>query len=323
MEANSIQYRISTTGKSGYGEWLEIKNLENEEKINASVTVEFPEGVSNYIQWRARDVAGNKYKESPIYQIKVDSEPVTFSEPIPNPIRVLTSNTHLIGITITDKRSGVDSTKIFYSFSYDNKKSWSAWEPFDALDAASFKSNQVSGMTVLPASRSTFIKWLAYDIAGNQITSEPYHIQIDSAPKAIIDSPNQSYEYSVADLIHFDGRNSFDPDFEDVLTYSWESNVNGHLGTKSSLGVMLSMGNHTITLTVTDPYGLSDSTQINFSVLDITRPEGEDAKPSQTKDESTSSIILIGVNTALIIIFVLLLFLFLRKRKPRIRKKNN
>ncbi|WP_455392305.1 hypothetical protein, partial [[Eubacterium] cellulosolvens] len=167
VDANSIQYRISTTGKSGYGEWLEIKNLENEEKINASVTVEFPEGVSNYIQWRARDVAGNKYKESPIYQIKVDSEPVTFSEPIPNPIRVLTSNTHLIGITITDKRSGVDSTKIFYSFSYDNKKSWSAWEPFDALDAASFKSNQVSGqvsgMTVLPASRSTFIKWLAYD----------------------------------------------------------------------------------------------------------------------------------------------------------------
>jgi hypothetical protein len=80
--------------------------------------------------------------------------------------------------------------------------------------------------------------------------------------------------------VTLNGTASSDPD-GDALTYQWnEGPVT--LGTGSTLNVSLSMGSHTIALTVTDPGGQAAHDTVLINVVDTTAPtiSGASANPS-------------------------------------------
>jgi hypothetical protein len=71
VNASSIEYSTSTNGIWGYDDWQSARLTGYEDTINCTVIPVFEEGLENYIRWRAADVAGNPYRISDNYQIKI------------------------------------------------------------------------------------------------------------------------------------------------------------------------------------------------------------------------------------------------------------
>jgi hypothetical protein len=67
-----------------------------------------------------------------------------------------------------------------------------------------------------------------------------------------------------------DGSKSFDPD-GDALTYVWSEGA-AALGTNAIQSALFTYGLHTVTLTVTDPNGLSSTASVIVAIVDTTPP---------------------------------------------------
>ena len=61
----------------------------------------------------------------------------------------------------------------------------------------------------------------------------------------------------------------------DSLTYSWNSSIDGALGLGEEIAPMLSVGEHLITLTVTDSEGMTNTTSFEFTVEEVEGAQGE------------------------------------------------
>ncbi|MEN8209646.1 MAG: hypothetical protein ABFR50_10395, partial [Candidatus Fermentibacteria bacterium] len=83
VEGSSIQYSVSRDGLTNYGGWISANINTDGTTIIAETVSEllFQPGSTNYIRWRAKDVAGNGYTISEDFQIstiprKVNNPPV-------------------------------------------------------------------------------------------------------------------------------------------------------------------------------------------------------------------------------------------------------
>ncbi len=269
VDASTIQFRISNDGTSAYDAWHNYDLAVNSDIIMINQTRSFPEGSDNYIQWRAKDLAGNGYTLSPSYHIKVDCTPVKYSDPTPDPDEVMLKREQTAGITLTDLISGIDISSVAYSIKTDKDSSWNDWTTLSLKNVEDKTSIEVSTELNLPATRMNLIRWRAIDIAGNNQISSPYNIQIDAPPVAVLVSPANNEEFLSSQMIFFDGTKSYDPDKQDMLTYSWKSDIAGMLGTGNSISTTLSKGKHTIEFSVSDPYSLSDSVSINVIITEL------------------------------------------------------
>ena len=90
-------------------------------------------------------------------------------------------------------------------------------------------------------------------------------INVNRKPTAIISSPADNEKFSTEDNIFFDASDSSDMD-NNSLTYNWTSNIDGNIGDTATFSKKLSSGTHTITLTIDDGHGGSDTKQITITV---------------------------------------------------------
>jgi hypothetical protein len=64
VDLSSIQYRKSIEGIGGYGSWENAELTGINKEFQCSLAITFPNGDNNYLQWRAKDIAGNGWIES-------------------------------------------------------------------------------------------------------------------------------------------------------------------------------------------------------------------------------------------------------------------
>ncbi|UCH90164.1 MAG: exo-alpha-sialidase [Thermoplasmata archaeon] len=73
VNASTIEYSYSTSGLSGYGNWINAGKTVDGESVSASAKLTFVNGSNNYIKWRAYDLVGNGPAESEDYKVRIDT----------------------------------------------------------------------------------------------------------------------------------------------------------------------------------------------------------------------------------------------------------
>jgi hypothetical protein len=88
VDFSSIEYRVSTQGRSKFGPWLPYKDATgNPNQVEVRIREEFLRGDQNYVQVRARDLAGNQMSTSAMFNVKINTFPVIVrTSPTPNEI---------------------------------------------------------------------------------------------------------------------------------------------------------------------------------------------------------------------------------------------
>ena len=73
VDGTNMSYRFSIHGASDelFSDWTALEHMGNASSLRAEVDLKLRNGNTNYVQWRCRDVAGNRVT-SQKYQIKVD-----------------------------------------------------------------------------------------------------------------------------------------------------------------------------------------------------------------------------------------------------------
>ncbi len=107
-------------------------------------------------------------------------------------------------------------------------------------------------------------------------------IGANTAPTAVITSPAEGASYNQTQTITFNGLNSTDAEENALeLGYLWVSNADGVIGTTGTFTLDdLSVGDHTILLTVKDSGNLADSTTVSISIGANTAPEVTISSPT-------------------------------------------
>jgi len=88
----------------------------------------------------------------------------------------------------------------------------------------------------------------------------------NTAPTVTITAPPNPTTVTEGTSINFTGTATDTEDGDLTAAISWSSNLDGALGTGGSINATLSVGTHTVTASVTDSGGLSDSDSISVTV---------------------------------------------------------
>lgn len=92
-------------------------------------------------------------------------------------------------------------------------------------------------------------------------------VSANQAPNGVIDSPSSNVTISEGDTVNFSGTGS-DPDGNTPLTYQWDFNGGASNSTSEDPGNVTfdTAGTYTVTFTVTDSFGLADSTPATVQI---------------------------------------------------------
>jgi hypothetical protein len=150
--------------------------------VNVSAFIYFDDGIDNYIQWKASDKYGNGPVETDYYRINIDTTPVVFSEPYPDPGVNYWYNTEKIevGISVSDNLgSGVNASSIEYAISTTGVDNFGDWMSANS----SIDDEKVTVRMHINFANGTenYLRWRAEDMLGNGPNmSANYHFRVDT-----------------------------------------------------------------------------------------------------------------------------------------------
>ncbi|MFW3145501.1 MAG: Ig-like domain-containing protein, partial [Thermoplasmatota archaeon] len=75
VDASSIEYRLTTQGLTKWSQWMPYKDAQDGLKPTITIREHFRRGDQNYIQVRAKDLAGNPVAVSKAFNIKINTFP--------------------------------------------------------------------------------------------------------------------------------------------------------------------------------------------------------------------------------------------------------
>jgi hypothetical protein len=185
VDNRSVMHCISSDLGTTWSNWTRTLVYGLSDNISANDFVTFEDGDNNLIKWCASDTLGNGPTESKPYRILVDTNPIYFSNPNPLPTQESSTGEVVVGITISDNTSGVNTSTIKYSTSTNAGTTWSSWKSVD-----SFQNGNIVDVNLnltFPNGTDNRIRWRANDIAGNGPTySDEYVINVNIPPPPVI-----------------------------------------------------------------------------------------------------------------------------------------
>jgi hypothetical protein len=279
----SIEYEISTDGEVGLvGDWQSISDpYAPGEELRVVVSGWFKNGKNNWIRFRAKDMAGNQYKDSSNYNVWVDAK-----SPYYNLLSHSEDEYHLnplqeVRIQAIDEESGVDSMSIEYRISTQGLTKWSQWMPYK--DAQDGPKPVISIRENFRRGDQNYVQIRTKDLAGNPISvSKAFNIKINTYPVIVVAKPTSGDLLTERDEIIFDAEPSYDPD-GDRLTISWYiSSGDGQVSMGDSYRVsnILEPGEYTVTVIAKDR--VNNEVQYHFQITVEPYVEDDSGEPKDT-----------------------------------------
>lgn len=161
VDASTIEYNLYPTDGQ-LGNWTSAGLSDDLAEITAKQLIDLDDGIHSII-WRAGDVVGNQVETSEEISVKIDTEPVSYSEISPIAGTTFDTNKVNVSITFTDNTSGIDPATVKYQTSTDDGGSYSNWTTVPNSGGTQFTATIP---LTLPEGTNLF-RWQALDIAGN------------------------------------------------------------------------------------------------------------------------------------------------------------
>jgi len=268
----TIEYQLSVTGLVGLeNNWNPIPDAYIAgTSLRVVVSGWFRNGKENYIQFRAKDLAGNDFESSDAYNVWIDAESPKIKMISHNEDEYHLNPYQEVRFQLEDLQSGVDANTIEYRVTTSGTTKWSSWR--------AYKDAESSNKPVIITLRETFrrgdrnyIQVRARDLAGNPVTTSlAFNIKINTYPVIEVVSPSSGdILYADRDIV-FDATPSYDQD-GDRITVSWlisDLDTQKVLGETAKVTARLEAGQYTITVIAKDRVNNEVSTSFVISVED-------------------------------------------------------
>jgi hypothetical protein len=259
VDVSSVEYSVLVSGSEGWSEWMapvSVVEVEGLNVVQATTMVTLDEGSDNYVRWRARDLAGNPITVSPPDTMLVDTTPPTLVNHWPQGRTFGGEEEARAVATFMDGNgSGVDMATVEYALARGSQDAAPEWTGAKVDgDPADLVRCEVALQGL--EGHDNWIYWRVSDLAGNGPAEfGPFRIRFNLPPTAVIARPTDGAGFSTSDLVELSAQGSSDPDPDDQLTYEWNSDLDGFLGSGPDVRVRLHPGEHRVRLVVTDGQG--------------------------------------------------------------------
>ena len=299
VNSMTIDYRAKPNGGQ-WGPWTNAQLTGIVPQLEASTLVQLTDGPLNQIQWRANDAVGNpsgNKTESPVYTIRVDTVPPTFTNLWPVVTNVSTKANFYFGVRIQDPWSYVNGSTVQYTVSTDDQNTWTEWTntSYSGIKAVfDCKAN----FTFLGGSKN-WVRWRAADGRGNLAMSDALQIFVNLTPPK---PPNRRPSLpAVADKSVNLGStllfkvNATDPD-GDTLTFSLAQSPEGMSITPQGLLTFSpsrdQAGLHNVSVLVSDGK-LNNTTSFKVTVV-VLKPTAALTNPALLQKDLKGKVTLTG-----------------------------
>lgn len=271
----TVEYSFSTDGGATWSSWKNAGAYEKDPKIVVELPITLKEGRSNLIKFRARDVAGNPFNESPAYNIWVDTSTPQFFDFYPGEEWV-TTETIRVRVRVSDgPGAGVDPTTVMYRYSRMGPDSYTSWMPIQGTLDSYGVLTLMTTIQLSPTGQN-LIQFKASDLLGHTGVSPEYVINVDNPPEVELVSPSGGARYLSNETISLSCTVRDRDGNPDELHFSWivDDMV---VGTRQNLTISgLSPGVHTIVLKVHDSIPLQSHTITKWVRIVVEEPPPSD-----------------------------------------------
>ena len=194
VDGPTVEYALSTDGGITWSDWRNAGAYEKASKIVVELPLTLSEGRKNLIMFRAKDVAGNPYNESPAYSIWVDTTAPQFFDFYPGEEWV-TTETVRVRIKVTDAPGvGIDLSKVMYRYSRMGPGSYTSWMPIQGT-MDSYGVLTLSTTLQLSPTGQNLIQFKVSDVLGHVGVSPEFIINVDNPPEVSLVSPLPGERY--------------------------------------------------------------------------------------------------------------------------------
>ena len=325
VDPDSLAARVSVDGPGGFGPWTAIDGDKisalNDEEYEIEATFQLEEGIGNYIMFRGTDMVGNPLSLSGKFNLKVDTSPAYFSDFTPGEDTSLDNCKVECFTLIWDNGSGVDPKTVEYSVSTDgpDDKEFGPWKK--AQNVVTGNPTQVMMEIKFEWGMENYIRWRADDKLGTgYAVSDSHQVWVNSKPDIEISSPWNDLTVFSDEDISFDASLTNDED-GDELSFYWSSNIdiNSSVGYGPSFDAKLVIGNHTITLWVSDGHGnnISKKIKINVAKRIIKDPDPPESVFTRAGADNTMFWILLAGIVLFLLLVLMIFFIVIRKKKKK------
>jgi hypothetical protein len=260
VSAKDVEYSISSGTVNDYSPWFRVTGIRDGSQIRASVKATFIDGKTNFIRYRARDVAGNGWTYSNDYNVWVDVTEPTFTSFQPFEEDSQSTDRVVVSVDMTDIHgsragSGIVPSSVEYRISTSGVGLFGDWNPVNIVQSTP-DTVKISMEIVFKEGDQNYVQFRGFDQVQNYVTSKAYNVKVNSAPRVsyTISPPINGVEvgYTTSEQVLFDASRTTDLD-GDALEYEWYSDIMGFLSSADSFYMNLVKGDHRITLIVNDP----------------------------------------------------------------------
>ena len=182
IEVITVQFRVSFQNLSHYGPWTDWErgSAQDAQSITVRQTLALAESGFNYVQWRAKDIAGNGFTASPHYRVRVDTTPIEFYAFAPGPTAWQNTSRVTCTVNVSDRLggSGVDLGTIKYRYRTGGGD-YTGWTP---VGMSGVKQDTWFTLALdLADGADSMVQLSGLDVAGNGPTlSAEHRLQVDT-----------------------------------------------------------------------------------------------------------------------------------------------